>query len=159
MRRIPISSLVLVKSSKASSIFFVSVLLSTTRKFLWGVGPVVTCCGRSHQYTQLAKAGGKKGFRGHVRVEEGSEVRTPMPARRSPVTESCELLATKPDIVSKPAPRYPGGLKITVCSVKAYLVTDNGDELAVFEVYQRGRHCLEGGVCWMSSSGEVNRGS
>jgi hypothetical protein len=39
----PMSFLVAVKSSKASSIFDVSVLVSTTRKFLWGAEPPVTC--------------------------------------------------------------------------------------------------------------------
>lgn len=43
MRTIPMSFLFCVYSSKASSIFRVSVLPSTTRKFLCGVGPAVTC--------------------------------------------------------------------------------------------------------------------
>lgn len=63
-----------VNFSKADSMAALSVLLSTTRKFFCASAPAVTC------YCIISSV--------HV-FDLGACLRTPMPARRSPVTESC----------------------------------------------------------------------
>ena len=74
INKIPISFLSVVNLSKASSIAALSVLLSTTRKFFCESGGCVTC------YISIRIVAGGKAGRYH----------TPIPAKRRPVTESCQ---------------------------------------------------------------------
>lgn len=87
MSRMAISFLLSVKLSKAASIAAVSVFESTTRKFFWASGGVVTC------YMALELAG-VQAFECMIRQIEESR-HTPTPASSRPVTESSSPMTAR----------------------------------------------------------------
>ena len=82
IRRIAISFLSRVNLSNVCSIVDVSVLASTTRKFLWASGGGVTCCWL---------IGGQCSYDMKILPISSTheDTHTPIPASNKPVTESC----------------------------------------------------------------------
>lgn len=125
----PISLRSSTKLVKADSMAAVSVLLSTTRKFFCASAPAEMCCCMS-DYPLLCLAGLK--------------LLTPMPARRSPVTESWLLRQCT-------AVGAPGGW----CA--SHLVADDGEELPVLVISLVGHPDGRRGR-WMAVAWRVWRG-